>query len=295
MINNIGIALSGGGQQGLAHLGVIQFFKEKNYHPNIIAGTSAGAIATALWVSDIDITLFNKDMERAKTEKIFHFRIPLLTMIAILLQRFLGINFKNFLPPGFLKGDAIHKALKKITNNKLITDVNIPIAINSVDLNTGEEVIFTNRPSYFNPTNAKIFSENILLADAVRASISLPGIFHPFKLQGMALADGGMAKNLPISHVRSLGGDKIIGVDLGLKIPYKDTVNQDIISISERAIGIMTRNLTTATIDSFDLKIEPNIPAVGIGDLRRFAEIVRKGYEACIDKEKELAELFIQT
>jgi len=176
----IGLALGSGGVKGLAHLGVIKVLKKNNIPIDYISGCSAGAIVGAYFA-------LNRE-------------------VASLEERILSMSSKELLslvdlaPPtrALVKGNKLNCFVKELLGNADFSDLNIPLKIVASDLQTGEEVIFREGR----------------LADAIRASISIPGIFEPVKHKDTWLVDGGLVNPTPVDIVENMGADIVIGVNL---------------------------------------------------------------------------------
>lgn len=179
----IGLALGSGGARGWAHVGVIHRLNELGFRPHCIAGTSIGAIVGALYASGSLQT-----MEALASHLDWRH----------LAQLFLEVNFHR---SGLLSGKNFMQLLKKIIPCHTIHDLSIPYAAVATDLTTEKEVVF--------------YSGNLF--DAIRASIAIPGIFTPARLNGRTLVDGGLVNPLPVSVCRAMGADLVIAVDVNLR------------------------------------------------------------------------------
>ena len=179
----IGLALGSGGARGWAHIGALRRLSELGVHPHCIAGTSAGAIAAALYASDSLDTMeelaSNLDWRQVA-------------------QLFLEVNFPR---SGLLTGKNVMKMLKSIIRVRAISSLRIPYAAVATDLETEKEMV--------------LLSGN--LSDAIRASIGIPGIFTPTRISGHNLVDGGLVNPLPVSVCRAMGADLVIAVDVNLR------------------------------------------------------------------------------
>lgn len=176
----LGLVFSGGSAYGFAHIGVLKVLEENGIKPDIIVGTSMGAIIGGLYSAGMTIEEmcdFTKDFSR---KKIIDF--SLFTM------------FKK----GLLHGDKVVKLFKSLVGDKNIEDCKTQFACVASDLSSGNEVIF----------------DKGNLVNAMRASMSVPGIFEPVIMDDMVLVDGGVSNNLPVNVARSLGATKVIAVDV---------------------------------------------------------------------------------
>lgn len=180
MAQKIGLALGGGGARGWAHIGVIRALEEAEIRIDYLAGTSIGALVGAVYVADAldDLEAFAED-------------INLETLLSLL-----DIAFPS---PGLIAGDRIREFIANYVLDKQIEDTAIPFRCVATNFLLKQEVVLQNGP----------------LVDAVRSSISIPGIFKPVQREeNMYLVDGGVVNPVPVSVVRAMGAETIIGVNL---------------------------------------------------------------------------------
>ena len=180
----IGVALGGGGARGLAHIGVLKVLEKNGTKPDYIAGVSMGAFVGACYSLGADLEKMEKEatsFNRAKA-----------------IKRTVDLNNPK---KSILKGDKVYKYIKKWVGETTFADTHIPLRIIATDLASGEEVVLKRGN----------------LADAVRASISVPGIFPPVKINNRYLVDGGVLNCTPVNVLEKMGADIIIGVDLIIK------------------------------------------------------------------------------
>ena len=161
MKSEFSLALGGGAARGLAHIWVIQRLEELGRIPREISGTSIGAVIGAFYAAGYTSTEMRQIALDTKILKLIDF------------------DLKHW----FFKGNKIVKYLEKYLWEMEFSDLTIPLSIVATDIDTGEKVIFR---------EGKVI-------DAIRSSISLPGIFRPYKYMGRSLIDGWIMENLPIS------------------------------------------------------------------------------------------------
>jgi NTE family protein len=174
----VGVALSSGGSRGLAHLGALKVLMEADIPIDMMAGTSAGALFGALyalgWPTE-KLATFSEELKRAKSLRNWDFNIPPSTAL--------------------VKGKiARDKIIGGWVENKKFEDLQTPLFMVAADVYTGEEVVFDSGP----------------LADAIRASLSIPVLAEPWHYQGRYMIDGGIVNPLPASVLRERGADVII-------------------------------------------------------------------------------------
>jgi NTE family protein len=178
----IGLALGSGSARGWAHIGVIRALAEAGVKPDIVCGTSIGALVGAAYASDSLDRLEDWVMELTLPGVVSYFDLSL--------------------DGGMIKGTRLIDFFRRHFQDREITALSLQFAAVATDLASGREVWLR---------EGKVL-------DAVRASIALPGLFTPARYKGRWLVDGGLVNPVPISLCRALGADLVIAVDLNADI-----------------------------------------------------------------------------
>jgi NTE family protein len=176
----IGYALGGGAARGLFHIGVLGVLEEYGIYPDVVAGTSMGAIIGSLYASGLSASEIKKiaiDLDWKQILRLTDITLPL---------------------NGLVQGKRITALLKSIIKVQDFSQLKRRFACVATDLTTGGEVVF----------------DQGSLIDAVRASISIPLIFTPVKIDGRYLVDGGLVNVVPVSVCRDMGANFVIGVNV---------------------------------------------------------------------------------
>ncbi len=176
----LGLALGSGGARGLAHLGVIKVLREEGLTPHVVAGTSMGALVGAA-------------IAAGKEHEIEAFALEL--DLKGFVMQFLDLTFPR---SGLVDGGKITRFLRGKIGDLRMEDLDIPFAAVATEIRSGREVVIRSGP----------------VLDAVRASISIPGMFTPVERDGDMLVDGGLVDPVPVGLVRELGADVVVAVDL---------------------------------------------------------------------------------
>ncbi|MBA4602415.1 patatin-like phospholipase family protein [Thermoactinomyces mirandus] len=248
----IGLALSSGGARGFAHLGVLKVFKEEGIPVDCIAGSSMGSIIAVLYANDLDLEMCEQVACSLKRKHWLDFTVP---------------------KKGFVVGKKVEELIRLFAHNKNLEELNIPTAIVATDLVKGEPVVFTEGPA----------------EQAVRASISIPGIFEPVEMGDKVLVDGGVIDRLPVSTVRKLGADLVIGVDVIPRNPMSKIEN--IFDVITQTLTIMEKEITSQILTMADFLIHPDVGDIQVSSFSRAEECIRRGEEearAHMGKLKEL-------
>jgi NTE family protein len=216
----IGLALGSGGLRGLAHIGVLSVLERENITIDYMAGCSMGSLIGALYLAGQTVENMAKLARHLKPRFWLDFVMPKMGVVA---------------------GDRIFDTIKLLTQQKTFADLSIPLAIVATDINHGQEVVFSEGS----------------IALAVRASISVPGIFIPFQYQDMLLVDGAVLNPTPVDIVRSMGADIVIAVDLA----HAGTVSKvtNMFDVIMQSIDIMERQLLKYREHHCDVLIRPEV------------------------------------
>jgi len=199
----IGLALGSGSARGWAHIGVINALTEAGIDVDYVAGTSVGAVVGAVYASG----------------RIDSFKDVVLQLDWKKIAFFLDVVFPK---SGLIDGNRIAEFIRSHVGEKNIENLSLPFCAVSTDLANGNEVVFQDGD----------------IIEAVRASISVPGVFTPVRGKGSILVDGGLVNPVPVSVVREMGADLVIAVDLNHDIIGKRGLKKASISNSDNmALG----------------------------------------------------------
>ncbi len=253
----VGLALSGGAARGLAHVGVLRVMQKEGIPIDLIAGTSAGAVIGAAYAYDADIARITRDALDANWKRMAPLIDPSLPKT------------------GFIKGKKIQDLISEYVGGNIeFSDLKIPFACVATDIDTGEEIVINSGS----------------LPEALRASISIPGIFTVIKHQGRYLVDGGLTTPVPVEVVRNMGADFIIAVNVSPDVTdrmgkaSKQRVEAhkepNIFQVMMQSIYITTYSLTRSSLEHADIVIEPDLYNIGAGDFNKARELITRGREA---------------
>ncbi len=286
----VGLALSGGGARGAAHIGVIRVLREQNVPIDCIAGTSMGAIIGGLYASGMSLEEIERAIDEIDWDNVFDdstYRADKTFRRKrddddFLIKLPLGFSDgKIKLPLGLVQGQKIDLVLSKLTLPVALVDdfdkLAIPFRAVAADIVTGEQVVLGSGS----------------LATAIRASMSIAAVMAPVLIDGRMLVDGGIAANLPISVVREMGADIVIAVDISTPLKSRDEI-ESVLSVTEQLSGFLTRRnveLEIATLTETDVFIEPDLGDIETADFDRIREAVPTGRKAALEKLNKLQEL----
>lgn len=239
----IGLALGGGAARGLAHIGVLQVLEEEGVPIDYLAGTSMGALIAALYASGHSADMIARLARGLRRQHWMDLKLPGMGLIA---------------------GEKIQGILNILCQGKNIEDLDKPLGVVATDLETGEEVVLT-RGS---------------LAAAVRASIAIPGIFAPVRIDGRLLVDGGVLDQVPVGVVRRLGADIVVGVNVSATLSSGPSRVASLFDVILQSYEIMAREILRLKIAAADIIIEPRVQHISGTHFTRAPEFIAAGAAA---------------
>lgn len=270
----IGLALSGGGAKGLAHIGVLKVLEEVGIPIDCITGTSMGSVVGALYAigyraDELEKLALKTDWTDMLTDEVSR------RYIAMEEKIWDGRYFGSFpikkggvqLPSGLIAGQKISNFFSRLTwSAHHINDFKqlpIPFTCVATDIITGEAVPI----------------DSGFLPDAIRASMAIPTVFTPIMLQDRLLVDGGLVRNLPAEDAQRMGADVIIGVDVSFTLLPPESI--------QSFLDIITQSLSFAEAQSrmtqhklCDILIQPDMSGVSMFSFNQAEELIRRGEAA---------------
>jgi len=286
----IGLVLSGGGARGITHIGVLKVLEQLRIPVDYIAATSMGAIVGGLYASGMSPAEMEKQITtvswptllsdspprrdvgfRTKEEDA---KFPLAFEIG-----FRDGEFRAF--KGALSGSNLelflHELTRSVDNVSTFDQLPIPFRAIATDMVTGEEVIFDRGPIY----------------RAMRASMSVPGMFTPVEIDHHILGDGGLVNNLPVDVVRKMGADIVIAVNIGTPLMSRDQLSS-MVGYTAQTINILTEQNVRAQLASLgpsDILISPHLGELTFIDFTKAAQFIALGEKAAEGMREKLAAL----
>ncbi len=200
----IGLALSSGGARGAAHVGVLKVLEEEGIVPDIIVGASMGAELGGTYAAGIPISELEGLWQSASFSRVVKSLLPTIPW------------------SGWSSGNAIRRFLRDLLGDRTIEELPIRFAAVVTDLESGLPITLTEGS----------------LVEAIRASLSVPGLFTPVWLNGHLCIDGGVSNPLPVDTARALGADIVIAVDVLVEPSEVKLSGLPTIDIRERMMGI---------------------------------------------------------
>jgi NTE family protein len=251
----IGIALGAGSARGWAHIGVLQALAEAGIEPDVVCGTSIGALVGAAYADDR-----LSELERW---------VSSLTWRKVV--GFFDIAFSS----GLLKGNRLFTFLKGDLLDKRVEELKRPFAAVATDLATGREIWLQAGP----------------VADAVRASIAMPGLFTPWSDGERLLVDGALVNPVPVSLARAMEAELVIAVDLNSNLVGrharasgggKPSRRPGMIEVLSKSLNIMSERITRSRLagEPAEVVIQPRLAELGLLEYHRGVEAIAEGRAA---------------
>jgi NTE family protein len=273
----IGLVLSGGGARGFAHVGVLKALEEARVPVDFIVGTSMGAIIGGLYACGMNADELERELVAVDWGDLFDRREPrqLLSQrrkeedfeFAPMLQ--MGFRDGEFrLPSGAVSSRSLEMLLRRytLTTRHLATFNGLPTPFRAVatDMETGKAVVM----------------EHGDLAAALRASMSVPGVFSPLEVDGQILGDGGLVNNLPVDVAKRMGADVIIAVNIGTPLAGRDTLGT-VLGVTTQMVNILTEQNVQASLALLtpkDLLLTPDLGRHTSADFEQAIDLVKIGH-----------------
>lgn len=267
----IGLALGGGGARGAAHVGVLKVLAEEGVPIDIIAGTSIGSVVGGLYSAGVPISTMSQEFEDGKMMKEF---TPLAPVFRILLAPVI------FTPRlfGYEPYDGLYKGVQFRTYvNKLVTKPDHEIE----HLPTRFAAVCTN---VVDGESVRISQGN--LGVALQASTAVPGLRKPVQIGDNLYCDGGLICNVPVNHVREMGADFVIAVDIDERLNPTELKKFRVPgSVSKQALRIQLAHSDKPLCKEADVVIHPNTD--GITLISRKAIDGRRGYQSGVEAARQ--------
>jgi len=272
------LVLSGGGAKGMAHIGVLKYLDELGVKPGLVVGTSVGAILGGFYacgMSGLEIEEFIlEEFDYRDYFDIKTLHLPDSTLTKALQA---GETIRNlFTRSGVDSGSRIYQKVVELTKSKNFGEETIPFLCNSVDIVKHEHIIHRKG----------------LIADAIKASISVPGFFSPCEMDGRLLVDGGVYENMAVSVAREEGFSSVIAVNLNNYAPVDLETLKHGIDVIIEALFVNSRIRKREGIHKPDLEI---IATDGrrSEDFSNPGELIQMGYDRAVKCKKRITEVTV--
>jgi NTE family protein len=279
----IGVALEGGGALGEAHVGVLKWFEEHQIPIDYLAGTSMGGLVGGIYATGKPAAQLQEILRTANWPLLLGGGTPYEDLSfrrkedarAVPNSVQVGLKHGAALPPGLNTGHQINLLIDRETidysNIPSFDDLPIPFRCVSTELISGQAYVF----------------QSGSLSDAMRATISIPGVFAPVRQGDRIFVDGGMVDNLPTDVVRKMGADVVIAVHLQLS-PASAKEIQGAFSVLGRSVALVIAETEIRGMAGADLMVNANVAEYSSADYQKTEQLIQRGYDAAQEKAQIL-------
>ncbi len=279
----VGVALEGGGALGEAHIGVLKWFEDHHIPIDYLAGTSMGGLVGGLYATGKSADQLNDILKTADWSLLLVGDTPYQDLSfrrkedARDIPNSIQVGLKNgpALPPGLNSGHQVNLLIDKETlpysGIPSFDDLPIPFRCVSTEIVSGKAYVF-DRGS---------------LSDAMRATMSIPGVFAPLRRGNQIFVDGGMVDNLPTDVVKKMGADVVIAVHLQIA-PVAAKEIQSAFGILGRSVELVIAETELRGMAGADIIVKTNVEKFSTMDYEKTDELVKAGYDAAEEKAQVL-------
>ncbi len=241
--SKVGLVLGAGAARGFAHLGVLQVLQDEGLPVDLVVGSSVGSIFGALYCCGADLGLLEKLAGEIRQGHLVDLKVGRM---------------------GFIQGRKLEALMRLLTKNCCFYELKTPLYVVAVDIERGEKVVITEGS----------------VAEAIRASTAIPGLFFPKRHQGRLLVDGAVLDRLPTRVAREQGAEVVIAVDVkfGSESHYHPV--HSFLEVMIQALDLLEREVAKMSFADADVVIQPNLGHVGGADFGRAKECIEAGRQA---------------
>jgi len=279
MRTKVGVALEGGGALGEAHIGVLKWFEDHHIPVDYLAGTSMGGLVGGLYASGKSADDIHEIVKVADWPLLLGGETPYQDLSfrrkedarQIPNSIVIGLKHGPTLPAGLNTGHQVNLLIDRETlpysNVQSFNELPIPFRCVSTELVSGKPYVF----------------QSGSLSDAMRATMSIPGVFAPVRRGNQIFVDGGLVNNLPTDVVRHMGADVVIGVHLQIS-PTSAKEIQSAFSVLGRSVELVIAETEIRGMSGADIIVKADVQKYTTMDYQKSDELVRVGYEAAEQK-----------
>lgn len=278
----VGVAFGGGSARGIAHVGVIRWFEEHHIPIDLAAGTSMGGLIGGSFATGMDAAEIQSMLRAIDWDDMFGFSSFAYKNIR---RKTDARAYPSHLEFGLKKGIALPTALNDGEQvDLLITRITAPyhLAPNFDALPTPFRVVAVDLK-----TATPVVLDRGSLSSAMRATMSLPGIFPPIEMDGKVLVDGGAMDNVPADVVRGMGANIVVAVNVG-DLSDQEQINYSMLGLMGATLDAMMRANTKKALPAADVVLNVPLKAYGSLDWRKSDALIDEGYKAAEAMKEKL-------
>ena len=282
----IGLALEGGGALGLAHVGLLEWFERHHIPVDYIAGSSMGGLVAGFYASGMTADEMHTTVDQLNWSALVNgetddrklsFRRKE-DVRSVGNETFLGLRNGLVIPSGFNSGQGLNLLLSRValpySQMKTFDDLPTPFRTVATDIVAARAHVF----------------EKGALAEAMRATMSIPGLFDPVIDGKQEFVDGGLLNNLPVDLVKQMGADIVIAVYLETD-PFDPNKPQTAFGVLARSLSAVIAANEQRNIEAADMLITVNCSGLSTGSFGDYKEVIKRGEAGAQKKQALLAKL----
>jgi NTE family protein len=282
----VALALSGGGSLGLAHIGVLKYFEEHHIPVDAIAGSSMGGLVGGFYATGHTPAEMEAAFDAVVWDKMLRVQTAYQDLpVQARKDRaeypgdlVLRLGHGLALPAGLSTAEALDLFLSRqflaYSTVEDFGELPTPFRCVATQLENGEKYVFKRGN----------------LARALRATMSVPGIFTPVEWDGHILVDGGLVDNLPTDVAREMGADVVVAVHFSTPLPPTRQL-QSLPNVLTQAVSVAISVTERENLRNADLVLAPSLVGIGGIDFAHVKELIERGYQAAEQKQRFLATL----
>ncbi len=277
----VALVLSGGGARGFAHIGVLRALQEMRVPVDIVVGTSMGSVVGGAYaagssVAELEAMVRKTDWDRVLADRPARSDLTFRRKDedVLLPSRIeFGVSLSGAeLPPAAAGNSALEAALMRLlpdsTHNRPVNELALPFRAVASDLLNGDMVELRDTPLFL----------------TLRASLALPGVFAPVRVNQRVLVDGGLVRNLPVDLARAMGADVIIAVNVGTPLAPESEL-RSALGVAQQMLAILTEQNVQRSLKELtprDILISPDLAGLSFLDFRSHERTMRAGQQAAL-------------
>ena len=248
-MKKIGLALGSGGARGYAHIGALKALTEEGWNPDIITGSSIGALVGVLYAHYQSVEKLEEVMLASHWRSALHMTGP---------SR-----------GGMLSSEKVQKFFEELIGSVKLEELSVPVGVVATDFHSSQAVLIKKGRA----------------SRAVQASVAFPLFIEPLETEDGLLWDGGLSSQVPGKEARDMGADRVIGVNLNGRVGKKEEYRKmNPYAIGRKAIEALQHHMTKVSMEDVDIDISPELDStilLGVGTLVKEGEgkeIIDSGY-----------------
>ena len=257
------LVLSGGGLKGLAHVGVLRALQERGLRPSLVVGSSIGSLVGAAWASGASLDVLAARALAVRRRDVFQ-------------VAHYDMAVRRLLSPAIYSREPLDRLIQSVLGERTFRDLISPLLVSTVDLNSGEQVVWGTPER-----------RDVRLADAVFASCALPGIFPPRAIGGRYYVDGAVVENLPVRLAAQAAPNQpllAINVAAATGVVRERVEEQGFAATYIRGLEIVMQSQISTHLRRWEgpplLLVEPRVEHISMFSFRHQAELLAEGYRA---------------